>query len=69
MEADKKTKVRYSKKFQVQRLDPQATKEAPNELLGGTLQYQTTKGNYEMDSWFNHDGFPSSAIKKRKNFI
>jgi len=50
MEADEKTKVEYLEQFQVQNLDPQATEEVLNELLRRTLQYQTMKGNYEMDS-------------------
>ena len=50
MEADEKTKVGYSKQFQVQNLDPQATEEVLDELLGRNPQYLTMKGNYEMDS-------------------
>jgi len=50
MEAGENTKVGYSEQFQVQHLDPQATEEFPDELLGSTLQYQTMEGNYEMES-------------------
>jgi len=50
MEENEKTRVVYSEQFKVQHLDPHVTKESPDEILGRTLQYQTKKGNYEMDS-------------------
>lgn len=49
MEVGEKTKVECSEQFQVQHLYPQAIEDVLEEILQRTLQYQTTKGNYEMD--------------------
>jgi len=66
MEADEKIKVEYSKQFQVQDLDPQATEEVLYELLGRTLQYQITKGNCEMDSMVQPQWLPINNKRKEK---
>jgi hypothetical protein len=70
MEVDEKTKVGYSEQFQVQNLDPQVTEEVLDELLGRTLQYQTMKGNYEMDSMVQPRWLPLNSKKgKEKNSL
>jgi len=50
MEVEEKTGVGYLEQPQVQNLDLQVIEEALDELLGRTLQYQSMKGNCEMDS-------------------
>ena len=47
---DRKQGVGYLGQFQVQSLELQVTVEVQDELLMKTLQYQTMKGNYEVNA-------------------